>query len=125
MAPAGAGGESALEVALHQRLAAAQAQRAGGGAVALAGTRQRGAAAAFLKRTAAQIGPGQTRIGFQGEGITRLQRPAQLSEYLRGAGAVIGAQRLSLRRRARRRWPRSWPLRSYTGGMDAVMGLIS
>lgn len=94
MAPAGAGGESALDVAQHQRLAAAQAERAGGGAVALAGARQRGATAAFLKCTAAQIGPGQARIGFQGEGITRLQRPTQFSEYLRGTGAVIGAQRL-------------------------------
>ncbi|AUZ18006.1 hypothetical protein AL504_31350 [Achromobacter xylosoxidans] len=32
---------------------------------------------------------------------------------------------MSLQGRARRRRPRSWPLRSDTGGMDAVMGLIS
>lgn len=99
MAPAGADAEIALEAAQYQRLAATQAQRAGGGAVALAGARQRDAAAVFLKRTAAQIGPGEARLGFQGERIHPPSMPspvrwipAQCWRRNRRAAPVAAAQ---------------------------------
>lgn len=61
----------------RQRLAVALAQRAH---VSLVSVRERGAAAAFLARAAAQIGPGEAGVRFQGERLPNGHGITQFSD---------------------------------------------